>query len=89
MMANPFQLALLATRHWLAMSEVMLHSSTTIAARLAMINGALWLGQPWPAAEMIRMVAEKQEAALKSATLALRPYTRATRANAQRLTRRR
>jgi hypothetical protein len=86
-MRNPMGLTLLASRHWLAVSEMMLFSSTTIIARLTMIGGAVWLGKPWPAQEMVRMVVEKQEAALKSAALALTPYSQATRSNARRLTR--
>jgi hypothetical protein len=45
--------------------------------------------KPWPIAEMVRMVEEKQKAALLATTAALAPYRRATRANARRLGRQR
>jgi hypothetical protein len=87
--SDPWQLAMVAGQYWVSAAQTALYAGITINARLALMGQALLMGQPWPAAEMWRMVAEKQEAALRSASLALTPYHRATRANARRLMRRR
>src|SRR5262245_35390533 len=82
---------------WIEWNETAAFAFLTICLRSAMIASSLYTRGTLPAAEMMRMVGEKQIAAANSvaaagvtvARSALRPYRRATRANAKRLSRRR
>lgn len=86
-MFDPWRAMMMSTQLWMRSAEMMWNAGFTIAARSAMMARAASGGTPWPAVEMMRMVTEKQTAALAAMTAALGPYHRATRSNARRLAR--
>jgi hypothetical protein len=86
-MTDPFTFWLRYARLCTALGETWMNAGLTIAARSGLIAQALARGGPLPAAEMTRMIVEKQTAALAAASAAIAPYQRATRANARRLSR--
>ena len=86
-MTDPWRLTTEAMAFWWRLAETWTYASVTIAARTALMSSAMLPGESLPWAEMVRMVEEKQRAAIIAANSMLTPYHRATRRNAHRLTR--
>lgn len=68
-----------ASRLWLDVGETVFYAMLTINLRMAKLASAFWTRGDWPVAESLRMVSEKQVAAMQAMAAAWTALPRGNR----------